>query len=174
MTGVRNATGVVKSDHYYTGDGSHQTVVTGGLPEGTLPGGVKASVMIGKDVRQDRTPNDDPTVVDVHLRRPVTDGVELKGRVRTSYTEENPSTQFRGGIQVSHPITKRDKAYAQGYVAQRVNYRGTNPKATVGIFAGIDHQFSDNVSGYVEAQAYDVSDFGRANIGVNVGLKLTF
>ena len=104
---------------------------------------------------------------------PIISWFSFKGRVRTNYSENNPTTQFRGGIQVTVPITDNVGVYAQAYNANKINFKGRQSDVKTGAYGGIEIKINNRIKFFVEVQPYDLHHPKRDNIGVNSGLRVS-
>ena len=166
--------GTVKTDLYSCHQGKNNQAIHSyeTKPVETPAGNV--SVAVGTDYKLDDGGKNNRTVFDIFLSKLITPIISLKGRVRTNYSSEKPSTQFRGGVQIGKQITDRTGLYAQVYAADKVNFKGRKSDVKAGAFIGADYKVSDKTKVYVEAQAYDLHHPDKNNVGVNVGLRWTF
>ena len=166
------AHGTVKTDHYWTGDNKNQCITSVETPALDI-GGAMLSAAVGKDGRLDTTPKNERDVVDIFLKRPLTENLSVQGRVRSSFGQDNPTSQVRIGLQGSIPITERDNFYAQVYAADKIMKCG-DTRLSFGAFAGVSHKLSDNTSFYIEGQVYRGHHVDRDDVGVNAGFRIKF
>ena len=166
--------GTVKQDFYYTrGGNNHQSIYSYETKPIQTPVG-NVSAAIGTDYRLDDGGTNNRTVFDTFLSIPIFSCFSFKGRARTNYSSDNTTTQFRGGLQVSGKITDRLGVYAQGYVADKLSFKGKKSNFSTGAFAGADYRLTDSTKVYAEMQAYDLNHTNKDNIGVNVGIRYSF
>ena len=166
------AHGTVKVDHYWTGDNKSQVITSVETPAVNI-GGAKVSAAIGKDRLQETSPRNERDVVDVFVKKPLTENLSVQGRVRTSLGQHNPTSQVRLGLQGNIPLSAKDSLYAQVYAADKI-MKGGDTRLSFGAFAGLSHKLSENSSIFVEGQVYRGHHVDRDDVGVNAGFKMTF
>lgn len=166
--------GKIRTDTYYQiKDNSHQAIYSYQTkPTATALGNV--SFAIGTDYKLDDGATFDRTVIDGYISKPIIDGLAFNGRIRTNYSDDKSSTQFRGGLELSHSISDRTKAYAQVYGAEKICYNKGQSAFAFGAFGGFSHKLSDNSKFYVETQCYDLENPKKDNWGFNIGYSYEF
>ena len=166
--------GTYKTDMYYMlGDNSTQTLHTYETRPIEFPGG-KISFALGTDYRLEDGDTFRRTVYDVFTTIPLTENFSLKGRVRTNYSSENPTTQFRGGIQFNENLTDRLSFYTQLYAADKLRYKQRDTDFLTGVYSGLEYKFSDWFKAFAEAQLYDLNHPSKDSVGFNLGLRWNF
>ena len=166
--------GTYKTDMYYMlGDNSNQTLHTYETRPIEFPGG-KISFALGTDYKLDDGDTFKKTVFDVFTTVPLSENFSLRGRVRTNYSSENPTTQFRGGIQFSKDLTDRLSFYTQLYAADKLRYKQRDTSLLTGVYSGLEYRFTDTFKAFAEAQLYDLNHPSKDSVGFNLGLRWNF
>ncbi len=97
-------------------------------------------------------------------------------RVRNNLNENSQSVQFRvQPCTVTVPVSNKTSVYTTPYVAAKVNYDSGKVKTNVGNYTGISTNMKiagHDVKGFVEVQAYDLTNMKRETTSVNVGFSV--
>ena len=168
------AGGKFKDDLYYNvGNNNHQFLFTYQTkPVKSLFGDY--SLAIGTDYKLEEGYKQRKTIFDLYSSYPIDSSFSIDGRLRTSYCDENPTTQARLGLNFKHPITDRVDLYNLMYAKERCNFKKNNTDFTVGDFLGISAELSDNWSACAEVELTDLQNIKKNNLYFNFGLRYKF
>lgn len=108
------------------------------------------------------------------------DVFNMNGRIRTKVGSKDGETtqccQFRlSPLSADIPVGKNTSIYINPYYKMQTDLHG-DTKHSVGAFTGLSQKFSDNVSGFVELEHYNLQNINswRANTSCNIGCRIKF
>ena len=163
--------GKYKNDVYYTpGCNNHQALHTFQTDCVKTPFG-NYSAAIGADYKLDDGDEIKKTVLDLYSSHPLNKYFSINGRWRTNYSEANPTTQARLGLNFSLPLTDNLTLVNQVYGKGRLNFHGRHTGLTFGNFLDAVYKINDKWSIIGEIEPSDLSKISTNNIIDSIGVR---
>lgn len=98
-------------------------------------------------------------------------------RIRNNLNENAQSVQFRvQPCTVTVPVSNKTSIYTTPYVVAKVNYDSGKVNTNIGNYTGVSTNMKiagHDVKGFVEVQAYDLTNIKSETTSVNVGFSIS-